>query len=207
MRNGKRPALGHAPAPPCSGPYRIPLLSFRQMRTSMDPVLAGGFDHSYWHQRFRPLVSIPRSIPFDDQPLALVKPDSGYYSTTAIAQHAIEMPRESPGRTSRPAIFSLSGLPLAAFTAARFAGGYSPLPRPLPAPAGMPCAAGTIPYACKNWESSTVSLSPSRDPDIIPWWNLPEQELREKIGPGEVGHALPWNDLTERDRRNFNRPK
>jgi arylsulfatase len=40
------------------------------------------------------------------------------------------------------------------------------------------------------------SLSPL-DPDVIPWWNLPEQELRERIGQGEVGHAVTWNGLTD----------
>src|SRR3989442_11268562 len=31
---------------------------------------------------------------------------------------------------------------------------------------------------------------------MAPSWNLPELSLREKIGPGEVGHAVPWNSLT-----------
>jgi cytochrome c551/c552 len=53
-------------------------------------VLAGGFDHSYSlndHDRnFN-----PRQHTLDDRPLPAVAPGSGYYTTTAIAQHAIEM--------------------------------------------------------------------------------------------------------------------
>jgi arylsulfatase len=34
------------------------------------------------------------------------------------------------------------------------------------------------------------------DPDIIPRWNLSQQQLSEQIGPGEIGQAIPWNSLT-----------
>jgi arylsulfatase len=34
------------------------------------------------------------------------------------------------------------------------------------------------------------------DPDFVPSWNLREAELQKQIGPGEVGHAVPWNTLT-----------
>src|SRR5438477_4934307 len=51
-------------------------------------VLAGGFDRSYSlndHDRY----FNPKQHTLDDQPLPAVNPDSGYYTTTAIAQHAI----------------------------------------------------------------------------------------------------------------------
>ena len=53
-------------------------------------VLAGGFNHSYSlndHDRY----FNPKSHTLDDKPLPAVKPDSGYYATTAIAQYAIDM--------------------------------------------------------------------------------------------------------------------
>jgi arylsulfatase len=34
------------------------------------------------------------------------------------------------------------------------------------------------------------------DPEVVPSWNLPEATLRERIGAGEIGHALPWDELT-----------
>ncbi len=37
-------------------------------------------------------------------------------------------------------------------------------------------------------------LSPL-DAEVIPKWNLSEEKLREQIGPGEVGHAVPWKEL------------
>jgi arylsulfatase len=53
-------------------------------------VLAGGFDRSYIlndHDRnFN-----PRLHALDDRPLPAVKPNSGYYTTRAIAHHAIDM--------------------------------------------------------------------------------------------------------------------
>ena len=39
-------------------------------------------------------------------------------------------------------------------------------------------------------------LSPL-DPVTVPSWNLKEEALREKIGPNEVGHAIPWTSLTD----------
>jgi arylsulfatase len=36
----------------------------------------------------------------------------------------------------------------------------------------------------------------ARDSKTIPKWNLSEAELRERIGPGEAGHAVAWTDLT-----------
>src|SRR5213076_818118 len=53
-------------------------------------VLDGGFDRSYSfndHNRY----FNPMEHTLDDQPLPPVKPDSGYYATTAIAQYAIDM--------------------------------------------------------------------------------------------------------------------
>jgi arylsulfatase A-like enzyme len=38
------------------------------------------------------------------------------------------------------------------------------------------------------------------DPEIIPSWNLPEKKLQQRIGPGEIGHALPWDQLTPEQR-------
>ncbi len=34
------------------------------------------------------------------------------------------------------------------------------------------------------------------DPDIWPDWNLPTKQLIERIGPGEVGRAVPWDSLS-----------
>ena len=53
----------------------------------------GGFDRSYWVQDQDRFFS-PRVHYEDDQRLAPVEPESGYYATTAIAEHAIRCLKE-----------------------------------------------------------------------------------------------------------------
>ena len=36
---------------------------------------------------------------------------------------------------------------------------------------------------------------PPLQPQTFPYWNLPENELHELIGPGEEAHAVPWTEL------------
>ena len=77
-------------------------------------VLAGGFDRSYSlndHDRnFN-----PRQHTLDDRPLPAVEPGSGYYSSTAIAQHAIDQLAEHHAQhVDRPFFLYL------AFTAPHF---------------------------------------------------------------------------------------
>jgi arylsulfatase len=47
---------------------------------------------------------------------------------------------------------------------------------------------------------TTCELSPL-DPDIIPSWNLKEDALRKRIGPGEIGHAVPWKTLNDEEKK------
>ena len=49
------------------------------------------------------------------------------------------------------------------------------------------------------------ALSPLES-DQKPSWNLSEQELRDRIGPGEVARAVPWSTLT-REQKQFQRLK
>jgi arylsulfatase len=44
------------------------------------------------------------------------------------------------------------------------------------------------------------ALSPL-EPKVWPSWNLAEQKLRERIGPGEVCRAVPWETLTDEQKR------
>jgi arylsulfatase len=37
-------------------------------------------------------------------------------------------------------------------------------------------------------------------PDIVPGWNLKPDELRERISPGEVAFAVPWDTLTDQQK-------
>ena len=46
--------------------------------------------------------------------------------------------------------------------------------------------------------TGTVNCALSKlDPDILPGWNLSEEVLQTRIGPGEVAsRAIPWSHLT-----------
>jgi arylsulfatase len=161
------------------------------------PVLAGGFEHSYSlndHDRY----FYPRAHTLDDRPLPRVKPEEGYYSTTAIAQHAIDMLAEHAAKhRSEPFFlylaFTSPHFPLQAkpediaIYKDRYTAGWDALRQER--------------YA-RMRELGLVNCSLSRlDPEAAPRWNLPLEQLRKQIGPGEVGRAVAWNDLTDEQRR------
>ena len=67
------------------------------------PVADGGFDRSYWFEDWDRYFSPAKHFE-DDRTLPPVKPDSGYYATTAFADHAIGYLKEhadEPCRASR----------------------------------------------------------------------------------------------------------
>ena len=160
------------------------------------PVLAGGFDHSYCVNDFDRYFN-PKEHTLDDQPLPPVKPNSGYYNTTAIAQHAIDMlAGHQAGHPGQPFFLYLAFLsphyPLHALPEdiAQYKDRYR---------AGWDALRQERYDRMKKLGITQCALS-HLDPDIIPRWNLPEAELRDKIGPGEAGHAVPWNDLTDQQK-------
>jgi arylsulfatase A-like enzyme len=155
-------------------------------------VLAGGFDRSYSlndHDRY----FNPKQHTLDDQPLAPVKPGSGYYATTAVAQHAIDMLAEHQAKHREQPLFlylafiaphfPLHALPedIAVYRD-RYREGWDVLRRER--------------YG-RMRQMGLVNCPLSRlDPEVVPGWNFPEEKLRKQIGPGEVGRAVPWNTLT-----------
>jgi arylsulfatase len=154
------------------------------------PALAGGFDRSYRvedHDRYFG----PRNHLEDDAPLPAVKPDAGYYSTTAIADHAIRQLREhAAGHAGRPFFLYLC------FLAPHF---------PLQAPAGDIARYRERYHA--GWEVIrrerhqrqlelgllNCGLSPL-ERDLGPPYHFPEALAR--LGAGEVNRPLPWEELT-----------
>jgi len=193
--NGKRPAWASLlPAMLRPAGYH----SYHSGKWHVDgPVLASGFEHSYCITDFDRHFN-PRQHTLDDQPLAPVKPGSGYYSTTAIAQHAIDM------LTSHQAAYR--GQPFFLYLA--FLSPHFPL-HALPEDikryqdrylAGWDTLREERFERLKKLGIINCSLS-HLDADVIPWWNLPETELQEKIGPGEVGQAVPWTALTDEQRK------
>jgi arylsulfatase len=187
---GKRPGWARLP------PELLRPLGYRSYHSGKwhvdGPVLAGGFDRSYSlndHDRhFNPQLHT-----LDDQPLPAVAPASGYYSTTAIVQHAIDFLAEHQAQhRDQPFFlylaftcphFPLQALPQdIAIYRDRYLDGWDALRQER---YGRMTKLGLV-----NCPLSKL------DPDVWPSWNLTEEKLREQIGPGEVGRAIPWNDST-----------
>ncbi len=188
--NGKRPAWARL-VPEMLHPlgYR----SYHSGKWHIDgKVLAGGFDRSYCindHDR----DFYPKNHTLDDKPLPAVKPDSGYYSTTAIAQYAIDMLADHQKQTAQQPFFMYL-----AFIAPHF---------PLQAPAEDIAVykdrytAGWDVIGQERYErlrrTGLLDCELSKlETNFVPDWNLKEAELQKQIGPGEIGRAIPWNDLT-----------
>ena len=155
-------------------------------------VLAGGFDRSYSlndHDRY----FNPQRHTLDDRRLPAVKPGSGYYTTTAIAGHAIEMLAEHRAKHGGQPFFLYL-----AFTSPHFP--LQALPQDIAVYRDR-YRAGWDVMRQQRWERmrkmGLVNCPLSQfEPEMLPAWNLPEEQLRAQIGPGEVGRAIPWHCLT-----------
>lgn len=153
--------------------------------------LAGGFVHSYDLKDQSRFFS-PRKHTLDDKPLPAVQPDSGYYATQAIADHAIDMLQEhAADHKASPFLLYL------AFTSPHF---------PLHAPPediarySETYRAGWDAIRAARWEKiRRIGLvqTPLSDveADVGPPYHFPE--AYEKFGPGEVRYPRPWSELTE----------
>ena len=159
--------------------------------------LKNGFDHSYSlddHDRY----FNPKSHSLDSKPLPAVMPDSGYYSTTAIAQHAIDMlVGHHTDHREQPFFLYL------AFTAPHF-----PL-QALPEDIAIYRDRYQAGWDVLRQERFNKMLSmglvsgslPPLDPTVWPDYNPSEAILREKVSPGEVGRAVPWASLSDEQRQ------
>jgi arylsulfatase len=155
-------------------------------------VADGGFDHSYMLEDFDRSFS-PRHHSEDDRPLPAVAPGSGYYATTAIAGHAIrflkEHARDHPDKPFFQYLaFTAPHFPLRASSEDinryrdRYAQGWDTVRQE---------------RGKRLHELGIIDCALSeRDPGTVPAWNLSEKELTKRIGPGEVGRAVAWNDLS-----------
>ncbi|MBD3176738.1 MAG: sulfatase-like hydrolase/transferase, partial [Armatimonadia bacterium] len=165
-------------------------------------VLDNGFDHSYRlndHDRF----FAPQNHLLDGEPLPTPDPGSGFYVATAMADHAIHCLRQHYRQHRDQPFFSYL-----AFTSPHFP--LHALQRDIDRYRNR-YLMGWDQVRRDRWlRMSRMGLIDAelsdREYDIIPGWNLPEEELQERIGPGEAGRAVPWYTLS-REQREFQATK
>lgn len=155
--------------------------------------LKTGFDRSYSlndHDRF----FTPRNHTEDDKPLPPADANSGYYATTAIASHSIKCLKEHAAQfPDKPFFqylcFTSPHFPLQALPEdiARYKDRYL---------AGWDQLRSERYARQREMGLFTCELA-ARAEMTAPRWNLPETELQQKIGLGEIGRAVAWSELTE----------
>lgn len=185
---GKRPAWAHLL------PEMLKSLGYRTYHSGKWHIdgkpLQNGFDQSYNledHDRH----FTPHKHTMDDVPLPPVEAKAGYYTTTAIADHAIKCLKEHADKYASAPFFEYL-----AFTAPHF---------PLQAPAEdiahyrKTYLAGWDEMRVQRWNrlqslhTGGISLS-AIERDLGPPYAFPE--AMKKLGPNEVNRPLPWTELT-----------
>ncbi|HOX55334.1 MAG TPA: arylsulfatase [Candidatus Paceibacterota bacterium] len=194
---GMDPRRGRLPAWTRVLPHYLKPLGYRcyqsgkwHLTGAPKPVADGGFDHSYrfedWDRYFSPAKHFE-----DDHPAAPVKPDSGYYATTAFADHALGYLRDhATNHAAKPFFLYL------AFIAPHF---------PLHAPPEDIARyrdryrEGWDVIRAQRWERIRQMrlldcALPPLDPGFTPRYFKPE--VLEQLGPGETEHPVVWETLT-----------
>jgi len=159
-----------------------------------NPVADGGFDHSYKLDDQDRYFS-PQQHFEDDAHLPPVQPGSGYYATTAITDYAVRWLKSHAGQHSADPFFLY-----VAFTAPHFP--LHALPDDI-AHYRDRYTQGWDSVREQRWARMRAiglvpgSLSP-RDSQLTPrYW---KDDLPAQVGPGEVQHALAWQDLTAEEK-------
>lgn len=159
--------------------------------------LDNGFDRSYLVQDQDRFFS-PTKHFLDGEAQPQPAPDSGYYATIAIADHAVGVLRDhARDHAGAPFFhylaFTAPHFPLHALREdidryrTRYREGWDAIRR-------------------ARWERQRemklldAPLS-GLDPGIIPGYNLSEADLASRIGAGEAGRAVAWDTLSEAQKR------
>ncbi len=194
--SGKRPAWARLL------PDRLRPLGYRSYHSGKWHVdgtpRQGGFDRSFDYTDTDHHFLLPNRLAGENLPLEPLRTDEGYYASTAIADQAIRQLRDHAAHYAGHPFFQYL-----AFTEPHF-----PIqaPREEIADYRDRYTAGWDELRQERWkrmiQTGIVNCALSKlDPDIVPGWNLTEDQLRRRIGPGEVGRAIPWIELTPEQKR------
>ncbi|MEZ6050965.1 MAG: sulfatase-like hydrolase/transferase [Planctomycetaceae bacterium] len=161
--------------------------------------LANGFDHSYYlldqGRFFNPIRHWK-----DDVPLPAVEKGTDYYATTALADHVIEVLQDHADQHADAPFFHYL-----AFTAPHFP--LHALPEDL-AVYQDTYAEGWESIRAKRWQriqqaglfaDGSVKQPSAAERDLGPPYHFPE--ALEILGAGEVNRPVPWERLTDEQRR------
>ncbi len=159
------------------------------------PVADGGFDRSYWFEDWDRYFS-PAKHYLDDVQAPPVKPDSGYYATTAMADRAIAFLKEhAETRASQPFFLYLA-----------FISPHFPLhaPREDIAQYRDKYLEGWDVVRERRWrrlrDMGVVNCEIARrDERLSPRYFRPD--VLDKLGPGESRYAVAWDSLSDLQRR------
>jgi len=156
-----------------------------------DP-LKNGFDHYYESGNGQGYFSA-KGHTEDGVELPAGKVDGSYYSTVAIADYAIKYLKEHAAKHSGQPFFQYL-----AFHSPHFP--IQALPQDIALyknryQSGWDAIRDERLARMKKLGIVDCALSPL-EPDTIPRANLSTDALHKRIGPNEVGHAVPWNSLT-----------
>jgi arylsulfatase len=196
------PPRGRLPAWARLLPHHLKPLGYRSCHAGKwhvmgapKPVADGGFDHSYWFQDWDRYFS-PVEHWVDDVQAPPVKPDSGYYATTAFADRSIAFLQDHAARHAGQPFFLYL-----AFIAPHF---------PLHAPPediaryrdryveGWDVVRQRRYQRQREMGLVNCALAPA-EPAFSPRYFKPQ--VLATIGPGEIQHAVPWKELTEEQRK------
>ena len=161
--------------------------------------LANGFDHSYYLKDQGRFFN-PTQHWIDDVPLPPVKKNSGFYATTALADHAVEVLQDHAEQHSDKPFFQYLA----------FAAPHFPL-HALPEDIAVykdTYTEGWDSIRAKRWQrirqmgllnNEAVSELSRVERDLGPPYDFPE--AFKVLGNGEVNRPLPWTRLTEEQRQ------
>jgi len=158
-------------------------------------VLDGGFDRSL-DMRNQGNFFTAKGNTIDDVPVQPEADESGYYATTAVVDHAVGCLREHADKyADRPffhyVAFIAPHFPLHALPEdiARYQDAYLE---------GWDVMRTRRFARQQEMKLLNTTLS-ALEPDVGPPYHFPD--AFEKLGPGEINRPLPWQDLTDQQRR------
>lgn len=193
---GMDPQYGKFPAWVRTLPQRLELLGYRSYHsgkwhvTNAPRVVAdGGFHHSYFIAK-QDNHFHPKRHELDDRPLP--EPQAGWYSSTAIADHAIDFLKEHAQKHADMPFFTY-----VAFTAPHFP--IQALPEDIAKYKDTYRKGWPATRAARFEKQKQMGLVHTTLSDPEPQITAPsgkESDL-DILGPGETRHAVPWDSLTE----------